>query len=249
MILSGLKMITAECKHDRAINLYDQGLWVCRDCNASGTNIRMHNDVTKREPKSNGRLQRFKEDLVVTGIFLGLLFPLRLFFYHYLQNYWIGAFGVVAIVMLALFYFSKKGKLGKLGTMIMNYLRRRTTGKRFKSMLGFGIIFIYISSLIVVGNIFADPNGYTQVTNELKKEGITDVQSLEKYNKAHPPTVTVMEWLQGLAVMATPNQFSFIFMKAANSLTNGWLLTFCTIALVEDIELISILVYLRHKIK
>lgn len=177
---------------------------------------------------------------------MGLLFPLRLAFYHYLSHYWIGAFGILTVVILSLLYLSKKKKLGFFGTALLNTLERRTKNKSFKIAVGTSIFVIYLSSLAIAGNVFASETIYTNTVTQLKTEGITDAKTLDKYNQSHPSHLTFIQWLQGLLLVATPNEGSFVIFKVTNDFMDGWPLAFFTIMLVEELEFLGMLFYLKY---
>lgn len=187
-----------------------------------------------------------KDDLLVTAFMMGLLLPLRLVFYQYLSHYWIGSVGVLSVVILSLVYFSRKGKLGFFGKAWLRTIEKRTKGKTFKTMIIMSCLVLYFGGLMISGITYANPVIYNKTVAEFKQQGIHDTNSLMQYDQAHPNT-DPYKFLIGILILATPNQISFTLYKIMNDMFGGWFLPILTIAMVETIELLGIVLYLRYE--
>ncbi len=183
-----------------------------------------------------------KENLIVVGIFTGILFPLRLVFYHYLSSYWLGSFGIVTAITLTILYLSNKGKLGSIGGMIIRRFYKRARGKSGIGAIIFSIFFIYFCSLIIAGCTYADQQATKELINLLSKKSIHDIPTLMQERQ----TYSIESVIVGLIVMLTPNQLSFVGIKTINELSNGWMLSFFTVDLAEAIEVLGLMFYLRY---
>ena len=106
-------------------------------------------------------------------------------------------------------------------------------------------IVLYFGSLMMIGITYANPIVYTKTQSELKAQGINDTQSLMKYDDTHR-NVDPSKMLIGVLVLATPNQISFTAYKIMNDFSDGWFLPIITISLVETIELLGIILYLKY---
>ena len=190
------------------------------------------------------KLQRLKENLIVVGIFTGILLPLRLVFYHYLSHYWIGSFGLLSIVLFSLFYLSYKGKLGKLGNLILRYIQRRSKGKLAKFGIASTSFGVYFSLLIIIGSTYGNVQDVATGEKQLSQNHIVNIKTLMS---TPMPNYNAFELFQAFIILLTPNQINFVVIKIANDLSNGWVLTFFTIALAEDLEILGLLLYFRYK--
>lgn len=185
--------------------------------------------------------QDLKESLLVFGIFTGTLLPLRLVFYDYLSHYWLGSFGLTSAFVFTIFYLSKKGKLGKIGKMIIHKLEKRAKGKLGKFIICFSIGAIYFWSLAVSGSLYGNDE---KAMNQLNSIGVKDMQSLETKtgNTIDPKQVPL-----ALLVLFTPNDVSRMAFKVMNELSNGWVLTFGSVFLIDEIEVLALALYFRYK--
>src|SRR5574338_455307 len=96
-----------------------------------------------------------KDNLIVFGIFTGILLPLRLVFYNFLHDHWLGTFGVTSIVVFSLFYMSSKGKLGYVGNIIIEKIQNRAKGKLGMALIIQSIILMWLSIMIILGSNYA----------------------------------------------------------------------------------------------
>ena len=113
-----------------------------------------------------------KEYLITIGIFSGILFPLRLIFYHFLSNYWLGSFGLITGITLGLLYLAKKGKLGKIGTILITRFYKRAKGKSGIGAIAFSCFFIYFCALGIIGCTYANETMVKTEQTDLNQKGI-----------------------------------------------------------------------------
>ena len=185
--------------------------------------------------------QDIKESLLVFAIFTGTLLPLRLVFYDYLSHYWLGSFGLTSLFVFGIFYLSKKGKLGKIGVMIIHKLEKRAKGKLGKFVICFSAIAIYFWSLAVSGSLYGDDD---VALKQLQSQGITDIKTLEQKGNNNVQAKNIPLYL---LVLFTPNDVSRMGFKVMNELSNGWVLTFGSVILIDEIEVLALGLYLRYK--
>ena len=191
-------------------------------------------------------LQSVKENLIVFAVFIGLILPLRLLFYEYLHNYWLGSVGLFSVILFLIFYLSNKGKLGKIGHILTRKITSKTTGKLGISFIIGSIFVIYLSSLAILGSTYADPQIVNMVHTQMEKQGVHDMQSMINQPL---PSPTPLQLVVSILVIITPNQISFAMFHGMNDLSNGWLLSLFSIILIEEIEVLGIILFLRYRNK
>lgn len=184
-----------------------------------------------------------KEYAITAGFFTGILFPLRLLFYHYLSSYWLGTFGLVSIITLSILYLAKKNRLGEFGNIIIRRFYKRAKGKMGLGEIAFSLFFIYFCSLMIYGSTYGNDIQVQQAKERLHHEGINNIQQL---SKAPLPDMGIGDYFISLIVFLTPNQYSFTAIKLTNQLSSGWLLSFFTVDLAETIEVLGLMFYLRY---
>ena len=190
--------------------------------------------------------QPIKENLIVFGFFMGLILPLRLLFYQYFHEYWVGSFGIYSLVLFAIFYLSKRGKLGSIGTLLTRKITKMSQGKLAKGFIVQSIVVIYMGSLFLLGSSSADPGVVNMVTTDFHKQGIHDMKSLTSQPL---PSPTPIQLLVSIVIVLTPNPISFAMYNAMNQISSGWILSLMTIVLIEEIEVLCIILFLRYRNK
>jgi hypothetical protein len=190
--------------------------------------------------------QSIKENLFLFAVFIGLLLPLRLLFQQYLSHYWIGTLGIFSLVIFLLFYFSNKGKLGNIGRILIKKITSKTKGKLGKSFIIGSIFVIYLSTLSILGSTYADPNDVKLVTDALHKEGVHDMKTM--INRPLP-SPTPIQLVMSIIITVTPNPISFAMFHSVNDISDGWMQSLFSIILIEEIEVLGIVLFLRYRNK
>lgn len=186
--------------------------------------------------------QEIKENLLVFAIFTGILLPLRLVFYEYLQDHWIGSFGITSLVVFLMFYLSARGKLGSVGKIITKTIEKRAKAKSSILMIGLSIIMIWISAMMILGSIYADPNLTKLYKEELANHGITDIQSTFSDKDIDYKPIVLLE---AMASIFIPTPDSLAFYHIMNDFSDGFFLAIFTVLMIEEIELLGITIYFR----
>ena len=186
-----------------------------------------------------------KEKLLTAAIFAGIFLPVRLLFYTYVSPHWVGSFGLMTTILVLLFYFSSKGKLGWFGRIIQNHIQRFA---KSKAGLGFIILsgfLIYFFGNMIYGIETAPEPLKAVFVEELRSQGINtmdDVQAKADYSKFTP-----LGFVVGLLVLMTPNELSYSVYDIMNDMSDGWILHFSTVFFVEELELMGLAIYFRYK--
>lgn len=169
-----------------------------------------------------------REKVIVFGILTASLLPLRIFFYTYVSQYWLGSAGVLLLVALTLFVLAKKKKLGKFGYMFENQMASVTRGKLGKAAFVITILsiaFFAVSlSLIEKANTFY----YAEKTQ------------FEQILKGSTPS--------SYKITGNENRIDFIpsvSTAIVNDLTNGWMQHVSILILVGEFEALAVLILYR----
>lgn len=178
----------------------------------------------------------------------GLLLPARLLFITYVSDNWIGSFGIISAISIALLVLVKKGKMGEFGRMFQRQIDKLLSGKRR--------IIVYAESTFVLAllgtMIFVINMGnssYSHIQDDFEIAKFDNSETLI----AHTEEWTAEEWLNGFIaipiafVVAFP-QMSAVIAQIDSSL-DGWLMHFYTVGFVEYAEFLGILLLYRFVIK
>jgi hypothetical protein len=192
----------------------------------------------------------FFEAMIVFSIMTGVLLPVRLFFVTYVSDNWLGSFGLVSIISLAMIILTKKGKLGKFGEMFERQLNKLQHGKRAKIVYGQSIFFL----IVLGGTIFAIEQGNSTYV-EYKEELISQHAEFSdpELILAKAEEITIQDWIYGFVGMFLAIFFAFPQLAAVfavlNESSHGWIMHFYTVAFVEYIELFGILLLYRFSLQ
>ena len=195
---------------------------------------------------SQERKQSVKESLIVFGFMSVVLMPVRLLFFTYVSEYWIGNLGVLSLIVIVILYLSYKQKLGYVGRLIV----KKLDGIKQSKLTKWFIIWESIG-LIVVGSLFFmyavnDDSGYTVLfIDGLEKQNIDTLDELFSKN-AEENNMTITENINITVKMTVNEPEKFVaLMKVVDKLSGGWMSHFITIVLIEMIEGYVIVIYFR----
>ena len=192
-----------------------------------------------------------KEKLLTSLVFTGIFLPVRLFFYIYVTQWWLGSFGLITGIMITLLYFSKKGKLGKLGDIINRQVTRIAKGKAGISFIIVSVILLTIFGNMLYGMSSPPKETVTQLNTMLEDEGITDWKSYTA--KAKDVRFDDSEILLGLLavffIMFVPTEPGHALFSIINGWTNAWLQHFVTVWFVQELEVLGLVIYFRYVYK
>ncbi len=187
------------------------------------------------------------EKVLTVAIFTGLFLPVRLVFYTYVSEYWLGSFGLITGIMIAMMVLAKKGKIGKVGRIINRQTMSFSKGKFGKFAMFQTIFFIYLFSMAIYG-IENPPEMKQEIIGILAEEGIDDLNSSldGSKNLVWTGPAAVLGPLFALLVILVPNNLGFSMYSIINDFTDGWLLHLITVFLIEHLEVLGLVVYFRY---
>jgi len=192
--------------------------------------------------------QDAKEKLLTAALFTGIFLPTRLFFYTYVSQVWIGSFGLITSIMIIMMVLARKGKLGKVGTIVNRQMMSFSKGKFGKFAMIQTIFFIYIFALAIYGIENPPVEMKEQIIGTLAAEGIDDLESslAGSENLVWTGPAAVLGPLFALLVILVPNTLGFSMYSIINDFTDGWLLHFITVFMIEHLEILGLVIYFRY---
>ena len=193
---------------------------------------------------------------VVAGVMTGILLPVRLLFVEFVSDSTFGSLGLISAISVLVVILVKKKKLGKFGEMFEREITRLTTGKRRVFIFGWLIMLTMYFSFSIYSIDLAETQYYDE------KERIKLIV-MEKYTLDFEDPGTIIETLEPSEVVggipnytiALFNDFEAIAIVQGimNDMSNGFLLHFHSIFLVEGIEVLGVFIFytitLRRKKK
>jgi len=194
------------------------------------------------------RLTEVKERIATIAIFTGVFLPIRLLFYSYVSQIWIGSFGIMTAVLLVLMYFSNKDKLGYVGYIINKHTYSFAKGKFGKFAMVWLVFTIYISGNMIYGIEHPPQEFKAKVVNTLSESGIKDMESVtEKSKDLHfEGPGAAMGPLFSVIIILIPNKMGHSVYSILNDFSDGWILHFATVILIEELEVLGLLIYFRY---
>ena len=194
------------------------------------------------------RLEDLKEKLLTIGVFTGIFLPARLLFYNYVSDYWLGSFGLITGILLTMMYLAKKNKLGYLGKIVNRQILSFSKGKYGIFAIIILVFYIYLFSLYIYGINNFNPELKDNILTALAAEGYEDLDSIaenvDKLTWIGPGTQLVP--LFSLVIIFIPNNLGYVVYSIMNDYTDGWMLHFVTVFLVEELEALGLVIYFRY---
>lgn len=189
---------------------------------------------------------------IVAGVMTGILLPVRLLFVEFVSDSTWGSLGLISAISVLMVILVKKKKLGKFGVMFENELTRLTSGKRRVFIFGWLIMLTMYFSFSIYSIDLAETQYYDE------KERIK-LLVMEKYTLDFEDPGTVIDTLEPSEVVGgVPNYVEAIFndfeaiaivQGIMNDMSNGFLLHFHTIFLVEGIEVLGVFIFYTITLK
>jgi hypothetical protein len=190
----------------------------------------------------------FKEKAITALFFTGIFLPIRLIFYSFVSEIWIGSFGLITGVLITVMYLAHKNKLGKLGVIVNRQIHSFSRGKLGLMSIISLVFVIYIYSLFIYGVENPPEIRKAEFLEVLEEEGVTDIESLStSKNIGWSGPAASYGILFSILIMLIPNSIGFALYSIINDWTNGWMLHFATVFLIESLEGLGLILYFRFR--
>jgi len=196
------------------------------------------------------KLREFAESTSVAAVLLLVLLPVRVLFVRYVADDWFGSFGLITGISVLIIYLAKKNKLGWFGRAFHRQMWKIHTGKRryyVYTQLVFGLVFFSLA-------VFAIEHGNS--VYDLEKEVLREqlqIESITELAERTQDEINLKDIPYALFVFFYIMIFRFdiysTILSTLNDISDGYVLHFSTVFLVEMIELIGITIYTKFTIK
>lgn len=150
-------------------------------------------------------------------------------------------------ILVTLMYLSKKQKLGRLGKIVERQVTKISKGKLGKLAMFQMVFFIYVMANMVYGIEYANPEIRERYVQTFAEMGVTDLDTMAEKspNLRWDGPMAGLGLLFSLLIVFTPNSVGHAFFSILNDWSDGWILHFVTVALVQDLEIFALMVYFR----
>ena len=190
----------------------------------------------------------FKEKAATALFFTGIFLPIRLVFYSFVSEVWIGSFGLITGVMITVMYLANKNKLGKIGNIVNRQVHSFSRGKIGLLSIFYLVFVIYLYSLVIYGIENPPLERKAEFVAVLEKEGITDLESASTAeNIGWSGPAASYGILFSIIIILIPNSIGFALFSIINDWTNGWMIHFSTVFLIESLEVLGLILYFRFR--
>jgi hypothetical protein len=196
---------------------------------------------------------KFKADFfIVAGVMTGILLPVRLLFVEFVSDSTFGSLGLISIISIVMIILVKKKKLGWFGVMFENELTRLTTGKRRT----FIFVWLTILTIYFAFSIYSIDQANTVYYDDMQRIKLIVI---DEYTLDFEKPETIIETLDPEQVVSGIDEYVIaifndfpaiaIVQGIMNDMSNGFLLHFHTIFLVESIEVLGVFVFYSITLK
>jgi len=196
-----------------------------------------------------------KEMLIVFGVMMIVMLPVRLIMVEYVSDNWWGSFGAISAIAILMVVLVKKNKLGRFGEMFESQmLKIHQKGLRRKIVYGNMIFAITITGLLIFSINVGDTT-YLDQKNEIIEQAGGQEALEEKlgnidelYEKITPEQILLaLIMIPYLLVVEFP--YFAALWAIENDYTNGFLLHLSTVGFVEGLEFFGVLMFYRFTMR
>ncbi len=191
----------------------------------------------------------YKEFAIVAIVMTGLLLPVRLLFVEFVSDSTWGSLGVISLISIIVVILVKKKKLGGFGKMFERQMLRLTTGKKRV----FVATMMSISLLYFSFSVYTIDLANTQYADEMAV-AMQEVQEEFGVDFGKSDTVkNVLEPLQPPKIVGGVDDYIgallydfkviAITQGVVNELSEGMILHFHLVFLVEQLELMGVYIF------
>ena len=212
-----------------------------------------------------------KQYAVVGLIMLACFLPVRLFFYTYVSQWWLGNLGVMSIIAVVMFILVEKNKLGWFGDWFKNRVRRLVFSRIIWVVIFSGLFsiclygfFLYSIDLVTSGNNDEAIQFMTAmlVINQTDGSIFDDIHDLKDLG-LYPSNSTIETFRAGLfdGTNSTKDRMALLVhddniwhtvslllgvtVHEYNEKTGAWGSHFLTVFIIEEIEALGLLLFYR----
>lgn len=189
------------------------------------------------------RLVNVRDKLVVFAVITGIFLPVRLFFYAFISEHWIGSLGLVSSLLMVITFLSHKNKLGKFGDIFITQMTKTMKGKSGVVAIGLSLLLIaYLGSTLVWierGNTIysSEKEIISQLILSNQNPSQSQVEGMGKILHSQPRG----DFL-GFSRFDQVVSMTYAIM---NDMMGGWLVNLDTILLIEQFEILGMMVFYR----
>jgi len=184
----------------------------------------------------------FKEKLIVIVFLIGIFLPLRLIFVEFVSEHWLGNFGLITGLGLALLILTKKGKLGRIGNIFEKQMKNTIFGKTGKIVIALSVL-----SLMYFGSTMLFMERGESVYSDDKAlfyDAIVSNSGIEQINPNNLKNIHIVYDSDNRIYSTFDYAFSITY-AIMNDFSGGWLEHLYFILLVEQIEVLGIFTFYR----
>jgi hypothetical protein len=179
-----------------------------------------------------------KEKCILVGVSAGIFLPFRLLASQYFAEHWLGNLGFATAISILMLYLIKKNKLGRLGEILKNQIRKTVWGKSSRLiillLLGFMVYFGTVIILVNQGN-----TTYREDKEALFQNIFNEESGQMSQLRLNGPGVNNDEFVGFSQIRYIEYVFSLSF-AILNDLTGDWLASVHLILFMEQVEMVGL---------
>jgi len=193
--------------------------------------------------------QDYKEFAIVAGVMTGLLLPVRLLFVEFVSDSTWGSLGIISLISIMVVILVKKKKLGYFGRIFERQMLRLTTGKKrifVATMMSISLLYFSFSVYTIDLANTQYPNEMALAMEEVQEEFGVDFgksETVENVLEPLQPDKVVGGIDDYIGALLYDFKVIAITQGVVNQLSDGMILHFHLIFLVEQLELMGVYIF------
>lgn len=193
--------------------------------------------------------QDYKEFAIVAGVMTGLLLPVRLLFVEFVSDSTWGSLGIISLISIMVVILVKKKKLGYFGRIFERQMLRLTTGKKrifVATMMSISLLYFSFSVFTIDLANTQYPNEMALAMEEVQEEFGVDFgksETVENVLEPLQPDKVVGGIDDYIGALLYDFKIIAITQGVVNQLSDGMILHFHLVFLVEQLELMGVYIF------
>lgn len=188
--------------------------------------------------------KEFAERIITAAFFMGIFFPVRVLFYNYVSDYWLGSFGVMSAILITLLYLNEKKRLGVLGRIVSRHVKKFARGKIGIGIMVSSVFILYFFGNMIYGIETASIPIKSAMVQELQSQGVQTLDDIKEQSRGRQ--LDPVSVILGVLFLMMPNPVAYSVFGIVNDMTHGWVMHFATVFFVEQLEVVGLIIYFRY---
>ncbi len=221
-------------------------MWPCPGPTGRGAMMLGRQRIFRKPPREKC-VNHHLENLTIGVFFLALFIPVRLVFWTYVTDHWLGSVGIVTAILALLIYGANRGKLGYLGRLITKKIDKIRTHRMIPFLAVLNVLVLIVYGTILVAIAQGPDPAMVEAMQTTPGEGVSNMEDVRNQLAIwEPGPGEILDTILELLVLPALDFGMFAsLIYVVDDVTGNWLSHFVIVFFVETLESLAIILYFR----